>query len=148
MTALKDESVQKLGVIFVWDIMSAYSPGGYDYEAHRMAIKMAMTIPARPVARYLIFENKLWEQVIEVLNHMIGPYLRARTRSIHGSYWEVMYSLSCLGIPCSSIPTTPSGKRQLENQKSWIAQWKRSELSPSLDKEVEQMPTKRRKICV
>eukprot|EP00339_Tiarina_fusa_P027317 CAMPEP_0117080352 /NCGR_PEP_ID=MMETSP0472-20121206/56695_1 /TAXON_ID=693140 ORGANISM="Tiarina fusus, Strain LIS" /NCGR_SAMPLE_ID=MMETSP0472 /ASSEMBLY_ACC=CAM_ASM_000603 /LENGTH=319 /DNA_ID=CAMNT_0004807961 /DNA_START=69 /DNA_END=1026 /DNA_ORIENTATION=- len=117
MTALQDESVQKLGVIFVWNIMSDFS-GGYDYEADRLAIQTAAAVPARPVARYLIFKCALWKQVIEVLNHMISPYLRARTRSIHGCHAEVMYSLKCLGIPCDSIPSD-DGRVVVENQKKW-----------------------------
>jgi hypothetical protein len=84
MTALQDESVQKLGIVVVWNIMSEYS-GGHDYEADRMAIKTITALPIRPVARYIIFQCMLWNQVIEVLNHLISPHLRARTRSIHGN---------------------------------------------------------------
>jgi hypothetical protein len=98
MTALQDESVQKLGIVVVWNIMSEYS-GGYDYEADRMAIKTITALPIRPVARYIIFQCKLWNQVIEVLNHLISPHLRARTRSIHGNcrfygwIWMDFYSI-------------------------------------------------------
>jgi hypothetical protein len=148
MTALQDESVQKLGVIFVWNIMSEFS-GGYDYEADRLAIQTAAAVPARPVARYLIFKCNLWKQVIEVLNHMISPYLRARTRSIHGCHEEVMYSLECLGIPCDSIPTD-DGRVILENQKQWIAQRKRTERTeaPSDTTKTKRRVSKRRKVCV
>jgi hypothetical protein len=146
MTALQDESVQKLGVIFVWNIMSDFS-GGYDYEADRMAIQTTAAVPLRPVARYLIFESMLWKQVIEVLNHMISPYLRARTRSINGCHSEVMHSLKCLGIPCSSIPTTDDGSITLDNQKQWIAQRKRTERAEAPVDSSKRRVSKRRKVC-
>ena len=149
MTALKEESVQKLGVIFVWNMMSDYS-GGCDYEGDRMAIKTTAAVPIRTVARYLIFQCPLWKQVIEVLNHMISPHLRARTRSIHASSnSEAMYSLNCLGIPCNVIPVTYEGKISLDNQKRWIDKRKRLERSNDDSQAAETaLPAKRRKLCV
>jgi hypothetical protein len=148
MTALKDESVQKLGIVAVWNIMSEFS-GGYDYEADRMAIQTFAAVPVRPVARYIIFQCMLWNQVIEVLNHMISPNLRARTRSIYGSYHEAMYTLMCLGIPYESIPTTEDGKMRLGHLKQWIAERRKKESADRLEGSTsETNARKRRKLRI
>jgi hypothetical protein len=81
---------KNLGIVFVWNIMSEFS-GGYDYEADRMAIQTAASIPVRPVARYIVFQCMIWNQFIDVLNHMITPHLRARTRSICGKLCAEKY---------------------------------------------------------
>ena len=119
MIALKDESVQKLGVVVIWDMMSEYS-GGQDYEADRLAIQTVNAVPVRLVARYLLYDSHIWDHIIDVLNQLITPHARARTRSIKGSYDEIMQAISCLGISHRSIPAKRNGEMDLISWKKWI----------------------------
>lgn len=158
MSALKDTKVQKLGVILLWDMMSTYK-GCYHYEADRMAIRTVGILPIRPVARYLLYESKLWDHVIDVLNRLITPHVRARTRSIGGSREEILHALSCLGIPYHCVPTDECGNMDLTNVKRWIDARTKKELKmqgnkrrwdrPWNDREAESEPelnqTKRRR---
>lgn len=119
MIALKDESVQKLGVVVIWDMMSEYS-GGQDYEADRLAIQTVNAVPVRLVARYLLYDSHVWDHIIDVLNQLITPHARARTRSIKGSYDEIMQAITCLGISHRSIPAKENGEMDLLSWKNWI----------------------------
>jgi len=126
MVALKDESVQKLGVVVIWDMMLKY-PGVHDYEADRMAIQTLCSIPIRPVARYLIYDSQLWDHVIDVLNQLITPHMRARTRSIKGQYDEVMQAMACLGIPRDAIPVNKNGEMDLTSLSQWVENRRKDE---------------------
>lgn len=99
--------------------MSKY-PGGHDYEADRLAIKTIGTIPIRSVARYLLYDSHMWDHVIDVLNQMITPHARARTRSIKGSYDEVMQAIACLGIPTHTIPAKKNGDVDVLSLSRWV----------------------------
>lgn len=146
MTTLRDESVQKLGAVVVWNIMSDYK-GGYDYEADRMAIQTVGSLPIRLVARYVLFQSNLWNQVIEVLNYLISPELRVRSRSIQGDYGEVMYSLACLGIPQECIPTNKNGDLKLDNLQQWIREQKKFECRDHRESKKILNSRKRRRVC-
>ncbi len=128
MIALKDESVQKLGVVVIWDMMSEY-PGGHDYEADRMAIQTVSILPVRPVARYFLYNSEMWDHVIDVLNQLNTAHARARTRSIKGSYDEVMQALACLGISRHSIPAKKNGEINSIGLNQWVEARKKEELS-------------------
>eukprot|EP00934_Nitzschia_sp_Nitz4_P009185 Nitzschia sp. Nitz4//scaffold4_size323378//317749//319957//NITZ4_000718-RA/size323378-augustus-gene-0.62-mRNA-1//-1//CDS//3329553573//9175//frame0 len=92
MAELEDENVQKQGVVMLWDLMMEYT-GGYDYEAHRLMLKVWTALPYRVVARYIMFQSDLWKQVLDVIHHFVHSSLRARTRWIQGSSAEVTYAL-------------------------------------------------------
>ena len=108
-----------MGVVVVWDMMSEYS-GGHDYEADRLAIQTVNAVPVRLVARYLLYDSHVWDHIIDVLNQLITPHARARTRSIKGSYDEIMQAISCLGISHRSIPAKRNGEMDLISWKNWI----------------------------
>lgn len=144
MTALKDEEVQKLGIVFLWNMINDFN-GGHDYAVDMMRIQTISAIPVRPVACYNIFQSKLWNQVIEVQNYMISPKLRARTRSLCGSYSEIMHLLICLGIPYEYILTKKDGEMLLNNPNQWIAERMKIESADWLEYSTARNSTRRKR---
>jgi hypothetical protein len=140
MSVLKDETVQKHGVVLLWDMMSEYSEGYDDFEAYRLATRTACAIPVRLVARYLLYESEKWNHVIDVLNRFISPHARARTRGLNGPRRNVMYSLGCLGIPYHCMPVDGNGNINLTTLNAWIETRQNAELPESKRKELVPSP--------
>jgi hypothetical protein len=78
-------------------------------------------LPLRVVALYLIVQSNdagsnarkgsavLWMKAVELITMMLPPFIRVRTRILHGSYVENMYSLMCLGLSPHTIPIDAAG---------------------------------------
>ena len=81
-------------------------------------------LPLRVVALYLIVQSNdagsntrqasavLWMKAVELITMMLTPFIRVRTRILHGSYVENMYNLMCLGL---SPIQSPSMLRGIQN---------------------------------
>ena len=99
MTALKDESIQKHGVVSILNMMALKYCGSIDYEAHRLAYQTMSVIPVRVVAKYNVYESGAWDHAVDVLTHLAPSCIRLRTRSIKGSWKYVSRALVSVGVP-------------------------------------------------
>jgi hypothetical protein len=113
MLALKDESVQKLGVVSVFNMLAQSYCGRHDYEADRLAYQTISAIPVRVVARYNVYESDTWDHVVGVLTYLASPCIRVRTRNIKGTWQYALYALISLGVPVECIPTDDSAQELL-----------------------------------
>lgn len=117
MLALKDESVQKLGVVSVFNMLAQIYCGRHDYEADRLAYQTIGAIPVRVVARYYVYESDTWDHVVDVMTYLASPCIRVRTRNIKGTWQYALYALISLGVPVECIPTDHSAQ-ELLNEKT------------------------------
>jgi hypothetical protein len=99
MSALKDESIQKHGVVSIMNMMALKYCGSIDYEAHRLAYQTISAIPVRVVATYHVYESGVWDHTVDVLTHLAPSCIRLRTRSIKGSCEYALRALVSVGVP-------------------------------------------------
>lgn len=117
MLALKDESVQKLGVVSVFNMLAQIYCGRHDYEADRLAYQTIGAIPVRVVARYYVYESDTWDHVVDVMTYLASPCIRVRTRNIKGTLQYALHALISLGVPVECIPSDDSAQ-ELLNEKT------------------------------
>jgi len=105
MLALKDESVQKFGIVSVLNMVATKYRQNVDYEAHRLVYQTIGCLPVRIVAQYYAYDSNVWTHVVDVLTHLANPGIRVRTRSVTGPQQYVLFALAALGVPSNCIKT-------------------------------------------
>ena len=120
MTAVEDERVQKLGIVLLTYLLDDFS-GGFDYELLRNGVRLVQALPYRYPAHYMMIRDQLWNQVLDVWDHIVYPLLRVRQRAVRGSYQECLYLLLCLGISPHAIPVDDNGVMKLKAVEKWIS---------------------------
>jgi hypothetical protein len=103
-TLQEDERTRKHGVVVISYLIDHQFQPRFNYELHRRGYQFEQAMPFRVVAHYILFQNSIWQPVIDVLCHMSTPALRMRTRSIFGEFvCFVLLSLSLWIDGCSFL---------------------------------------------
>lgn len=116
------ENVQRLGIVRLAYFHNSYPHGGPDQDLIRLQVQIIDAVPIRCVAFYLLSGDSVWAQTVNLMILLATPFLRVRTRTMCGSYYENMYTLLCLGIPTKSFPAREDGTVMKKDLLAWIEQ--------------------------
>jgi hypothetical protein len=85
MDALKDENVQKLGIVRVGYLLDQQKKTDITEIDHfRRITKFFEALPFRTAALYIISKPNIWDGVINASLRLLNPATRVRTRLLSG----------------------------------------------------------------
>ena len=90
MTMADHEEVQKLGIVRIVYFLDGYPPDGVDYEILRVITLIWSSVPIRTVSLYIVSHQSIWDHAIDAGLLMVSPFVRLRTRAIHGKIRKTM----------------------------------------------------------
>ena len=86
-TVTDNENAQRMGIVRIFYLLDDWY--SFDYEVARQRVNVANAVPIRFAACYAIFHNSLWGQVVDCVIHMLTQFVRVRTRSICGEFYQL-----------------------------------------------------------
>ena len=114
------EHYQKVGFVSVSYQVGGYPKGGYDFELTRKVSHLVRAILIRFVAIYVCYSSTPWQQVADLISHLVSPILRVQLRSVQGSHQECLYKLMALGVPHLVVPVNNEGESLMSIHLQWI----------------------------
>lgn len=124
MTVMKDEDVQKKGVVFVL----------YNYCRHREEVdfqreihQLRAAMPYKTDAAHYCYNNASLRPFVAGIRLFIDPYARFRLRPHYGTPKKIDFELQTFGIPTEYSPMQEDGSWSLEWHEEWLAMQKARE---------------------
>ena len=132
MTVMKDEDIQKKGVVFV---MYNYCRHREEVDFQREIHQLRAAMPYRTDAAHYCYNDASLRPFVAGIRLFIDPFARFRLRPHYGTPEKIEFELQTFGIPTEYSPMQKDGSWCLAWHEEWLAMQKAREQKEALEME-------------